>query len=166
MVVAHLGIAVSLAGMASDSAFTDERLVAVRVGEAHPVGPYHVTLDGIRPEVGPNWSALEAHLTVTRGPEGNWAERFSLLPQQRYFSQPPTTTNESAIATSWNGQLYVVLGQPQGGGRWQLRLWWKPFVTLIWLGGALIALGGLLSLVGRWWRDWRVRRRAAQEVWL
>ncbi len=166
MVVAHLGIAVSLAGMASDSAFTDERLVAVRVGEPHPVGPYHVTLDGIRPEVGPNWSALEAHLTVTRGVEGNWVERFTLLPQQRYFAQPPTTTNESAIATSWNGQLYAVLGQPQGGGRWQLRLWWKPFVTLIWFGGVLVALGGLLSLVGRWWRDWRVRLRAARGDWL
>ena len=33
MVVAHLGIAVSLAGMACDSAFTTERLVAVRAGE-------------------------------------------------------------------------------------------------------------------------------------
>ena len=34
-------------------------------------------------------------------------------------------------------------------GGWQLRLWWKPFVTLIWLGGALIALGGALALLGR-----------------
>jgi cytochrome c-type biogenesis protein CcmF len=28
-------------------------------------------------------------------------------------------------------------------------LWWKPFVTLIWLGGGLIAFGGLLALIGR-----------------
>jgi cytochrome c-type biogenesis protein CcmF len=49
-----------------------------------------------------------------------------------------------------------VLGQQAPDGRWQLRLWWKPFVTLIWFGGALIALGGLLSLVGRWRRERRV----------
>ena len=48
-----------------------------------------------------------------------------------------------------DGQLYTVLGKPDAAGGWQLRLWWKPFVTLIWLGGALIALGGLLALVGR-----------------
>ena len=35
-----------------------------------------------------------------------------------------------------------------GEGRWQLRLWWKPFVTLIWYGGVLIALGGLLAMLG------------------
>ncbi|MGO8609770.1 cytochrome c-type biogenesis CcmF C-terminal domain-containing protein, partial [Rhizobium johnstonii] len=78
-----------------------------------------------------------------------------------FFSDPVTTTSESAIATEWDGQLYTVLGQPDGQGRWQLRLWWKPFVTLIWFGGALIALGGVLSLVGRWRRE---RRAAAREA--
>jgi cytochrome c-type biogenesis protein CcmF len=54
--------------------------------------------------------------------------------------------------------LYTVLGKPAEDGRWQLRLWWKPLVTLIWLGGALIALGGALSLGGRAWRGWRKGR--------
>jgi len=39
-----------------------------------------------------------------------------------------------------------------------VRLWWKPFVTLIWLGGVLIAFGGALALVGRAWRGWRSKR--------
>ncbi|MFC3581005.1 heme lyase CcmF/NrfE family subunit [Sphingomonas hylomeconis] len=150
MVIAHLGIAVSLAGMASDSAFTKETLVAARVGEPHRVGPYTVRLDGISPVIGANWSALQARLSVRRGDDGAW---FVLRPQSRFFSSPPTTTSESAIATRLDGQLYTVLGAPDGEGRWQLRLWWKPFVTFIWLGGALIALGGALSLLGRVRRD-------------
>ena len=144
MVVAHLGIAVSLAGMASDSAFTVETLVATQTGEPARVGPFMVTLDGISPVIGENWSALQAQLTVTRGDE-----TFRLRPQSRFFTDPPTTTSESAIATRWDGQLYTVLGAADGNGRWQLRMWWKPFVTFIWLGGALIALGGALSLAGR-----------------
>ncbi|MFX4431722.1 cytochrome c-type biogenesis CcmF C-terminal domain-containing protein, partial [Acinetobacter baumannii] len=59
-----------------------------------------------------------------------------------------------------DGQLYTVLGERAPDGRWQLRLWWKPFVTLIWAGGGLIALGGALALIGRVLRDWRVVRRA------
>ncbi len=157
MVVAHLGIAVSLAGMASDSAFTQETLVAVRTGEPARVGPYSVTLDGISPVIGDNWSALEARLTATRGDTAR-----VMRPQLRFFFNPPTSTNESAILTVLDGQLYTVLGQPDGQGRWQLRLWWKPFVTLIWLGGAMIALGGLLSLVGRMRR---ARRAAMREYW-
>jgi cytochrome c-type biogenesis protein CcmF len=157
MVVAHLGVAVSLAGMASDAAFTAELLVAARVGEPVRVGPYSVTLDGIGPRVGENWSALEARLAVVRG-----GTTRILRPQARYFSQPATSTTESAILTTVDGQLYAVLGQPDGQGRWQLRLWWKPFVTLIWAGGGLIALGGALSLIGRVRRE---RRVAAREAW-
>jgi cytochrome c-type biogenesis protein CcmF len=158
MVVAHLGIAVSLAGMASDSAFTRETLVAARVGQPIKAGPYVITLDGIRPVVGQNWSALEAQLSATRG-----ESTIMLHPQSRFFANPVTTTNESAILTTWDGQLYTVLGQSDTEGRWQLRLWWKPYVTLIWLGGALIALGGALSLVGRWRRERRSAHR--QEAW-
>ena len=69
------------------------------------------------------------------------------------FSDPATETNEAAIATRLDGQLYLVLGKPDGEGRWQLRLWWKPFVTLIWLGGIMIAFGGTLSLIGRGRRE-------------
>jgi cytochrome c-type biogenesis protein CcmF len=82
-----------------------------------------------------------------------------LNPQSRFFGEPPTTTNEAAIDTSWNGQIYAVLGEQDGEGRWQLRLWWKPFVTLIWFGGCLIALGGALALIGRFFRERRPRRR-------
>ncbi len=155
MVIAHLGIAVSLAGMASDSAFTKETLVAVRAGEPARVGPYTVTLDGISPVIGENWSALEARLTATRG-----SSESILRPQLRFFANPPTSTNESAILTVLDGQLYTVLGQPDGQGRWQLRLWWKPFVTLIWFGGVLIALGGMMSLIGRVLRERRAATRA------
>ena len=158
MVVAHLGIAVSLAGMAASSAFTKETLVAAGIDEAARVGPYRVVLRGIRPVIGDNWTALEARLEVQRGD----APLRLLAPQSRYFSNPPTTTNESAILTVLDGQLYTVLGQSDGKGRWQLRLWWKPWVTLIWLGGALVALGGALSIAGHWLRERRQKRRLVE----
>ena len=145
MVIAHFGIAVSLAGMASDSAFTKETLVAARIGETERVGPFTVRLDNVAPAAGANWSAMEARLSVRRGD----GAPFTLHPQSRFFATPPMVTSESAIATRLDGQLYTVLGSQDQDGRWQLRLWWKPFVTLIWFGGILIALGGTLSLIGR-----------------
>ena len=117
------------------------------------VGPWLVRVQGLSPAVGPNWTAIEAELRATRG-DGV----IVLKPQTRFFTDPPTETNEAAIATMLGGQLYTVIGKPDGQGRWQLRLWWKPFVTLIWLGGALIAFGGLLALAGRGWRRWRKER--------
>ena len=150
MVVAHFGIAVALFGMSCESAFTEEKLVAVRIGEVTAVGPWQVKLDTIEPVAGPNWTALEARLLVRYGDDGR---SIKMLPQSRSFWAPPQQTSESALLTRWNGQLYAVLGGEapgnEGAGRWQLRLWWKPFAPLIWIGGLLIALGGVLALAGR-----------------
>jgi cytochrome c-type biogenesis protein CcmF len=155
MVFAHFGIAVSLAGMAAESSQSIEVLVASQPGETHRVGPYTVRFEGTEPVAGPNWTAVEGRLQVTRGS----GEPTILIPQSRMFSTPPTETSEAAIVTAWDGQLYTVLGNTDGTGRWQLRLWWKPFVTFIWLGALLIAFGGFLALVGRVRRERRTMER-------
>ncbi|HEX8640552.1 MAG TPA: heme lyase CcmF/NrfE family subunit [Allosphingosinicella sp.] len=160
MVVAHLGIAVALAGMASEAAFTKETLIAARPGQTMGVGPYSVRFDSVEPVAGPNWTAVEARLTARRG-EGS---PFALRPQARMFSSPPTPTSEAAIVTVLDGQLYVAIGESDDQGRWQLRLWWKPAVTLIWLGGFMVAFGGLLALLGRVRRERRSARRLEEAL--
>jgi len=147
MVLAHAGVGVAILGMASDSVFTQEKLTVARPGSRFGVGPWLVEFRNVFPVAGPNWTAQEAELRASRG-----AGATLLKPQSRFFAEPPTTTNEAAIETSWNGQLYAVLGEQDDQGRWQLRLWWKPFVTLIWLGGVMIAFGGALALGGRLFR--------------
>ena len=147
MVAAHLGVGMALIGMASDSAFTAEKLAVARPGDKLIVGPWLVELAGVAPVAGPNWTAIEGHLRASRG---SGAE--TLRPQARVFTSPLTETSEAAIHTAWNGQLYAVIGKQREAG-WQLRLWWKPFVTLIWFGGALMGLGGIIALVGRLWRE-------------
>ncbi|QPC99709.1 heme lyase CcmF/NrfE family subunit [Qipengyuania soli] len=167
MVVAHFGIAVALLGMASESAFSKERLAAVEIGQSTTVGPWTITLQGVEPVAGPNWTAIEGRMAASYA----GGEPTIIDPQARNFWAPPQQTTESALVTRWNGQLYAVMGDRAPDGRWQLRLWWKPFVPLIWLGGLLVAFGGVLALVGRVLADLKRRevvrrmasRRAEQE---
>lgn len=160
MVTAHFGIAVALLGMAAESAYTQERLAAVTVGQSETVGGWTVTLDAIEPVAGPNWTAIEARVLAARDDD----EPVLLVPQARTFWAPVQETNESALETRWDGQLYAVIGDragvdEAGNPRWQLRVWWKPFVTFIWYGGLLVALGGMLAIIGRVRAD--LRRRTA-----
>ena len=153
MVVAHFGIAVALFGMACDSAFTKERLAALGPGQATEVGPWRVVLGDVVPVAGANWTALQADLRASY----KGAPPLALRPETRTFWAPSQATTESALATRWNGQLYAVIGEEADRGRWQIRLWWKPFVSFIWYGGILVALGGALALAGRLTADLKRR---------
>ena len=157
MVLAHFGLAVALFGMASESAFSQEELAALEPGSSTAVGPWQIQLVGVRPVAGPNWTALEGQLEVSY--KGGPAVEIG--PQSRSFWAPSQQTTESVLVTRWNGQLYAVMGGDANDGRWQLRLWWKPFVTFIWYGGVLVALGGVLALIGRVQSD--VKRRSVRK---
>ena len=158
MVIAHFGIAVALFGMASESAFSEEKLAAVAPGGSAQVNEWTVTLEAVDPVAGPNWTALQGRLSASYA----GGEPVTVTPQSRNFWSPVQQTTESALLTRWNGQLYAVIGNAAGDGRWQLRLWWKPFVTFIWYGGMLVALGGVLALIGRLSGDIRRRRVRAK----
>ena len=43
--------------------------------------------------------------------------------------------------------LYLALGEPLSDQAWSVRLYYKPFVRWIWLGGFCITLSGFLSLL-------------------
>ena len=171
MVVAHFGVAVCLAGMSAESAFIKERLVAAAPGDTIRIADFSVKFVGVKPVAGPNYTAIEGTLVATTASGSS----FTMKPEARTFpglmGTAPTETNEAALLTRPGGQLYAVLGQPVTGDdgradRYQIRLWWKPLVWWIWLGGGLIALGATLSLLGRaqLLAMWRARRhRKSQE---
>jgi cytochrome c-type biogenesis protein CcmF len=130
------------------------------VGDTVAIGEWTGRLASVSPKAGPNWTAMQANLMLSYA--GSPAQMAQ--PQSRNFWAPVMETSEVALLTRWNGQLYVAVGNQAEDGRWQLRLWWKPFVTFIWYGGLLIALGGALSLVGRVTADVRSRRDSARRA--
>jgi cytochrome c-type biogenesis protein CcmF len=142
MALAHFGVGVAMLGATASSALSREQLVVMRVGDRVAFGPWAVELSDVRPVAGPNWTAIEARLAF-HGAGGRVAH---VAPQSRTYTMPPTETTEAGIAPLWNGDLYAVLGKADGQGGWQVNLRFKPLVRLIWLGGGLIALGGVVAL--------------------
>jgi len=60
---------------------------------------------------------------------------------------------EAAIATGLTRDLYVSMGNPIGNqGGWVVRVYYKPFVSWIWGGCVLMALGGALAATDRRYR--------------
>jgi cytochrome c-type biogenesis protein CcmF len=142
--LAHLGIAVSLIGITGTVFWTEEHLAALKPGDQVNLGAYEIIFDGAVPVTGPNYTADRGNFRVRLGAQ----DLFVLHPESRRFTQPPQATTFAAIRPTWRGDLYVALGEPSPQG-WTARLYLKPLAPLIWFGGLLMALGGLLSLSDR-----------------
>jgi cytochrome c-type biogenesis protein CcmF len=154
MTVAHLGVAVFIVGVTLVKGYETERDVRMAVGDTVRVGGYTFRFDGVRDAAGPNYRAVRGAVEVSR--DGRPVR--TLHPEKRVYNAQEMPMTEAAIASGVLGDLYVSLGDPVGDGAWTLRVYHKPFVTWIWGGCLLMALGGLLALSDR-----RYRVRAARE---
>jgi cytochrome c-type biogenesis protein CcmF len=141
--IAHAGLGVSIAGMAGMGLATD-KLVALPPGGSTSLGGYEWRLDSVADATGPNWTSRRATVTVTR----HGATVAIMHPERRFFPLARMNTTEAAIHTTWLSDLYLVLGEEEGG-RAVLRIHHNPMAPWIWLGAAIMALGGGLSLSDR-----------------
>ena len=148
MHVAHLGVAVFVAGVTVLVAYEVDTDVKLGQGEATTFAGYAFRFDGVREAQGPNYSAQIGQVGVTR--EGR---SVALLhPEKRRYHAAGQTMTEAAVDARWTRDLYVSLGDPLADGTWTLRLHFKPFIRWIWAGWLLMALGGLLAITDRRYR--------------
>jgi cytochrome c-type biogenesis protein CcmF len=76
----------------------------------------------------------------------------TLFSEKRTYNAGGMPMTEAAIKSMFTGDLYVSLGEPVADGAWSVRVYSKPFVTWIWGGCLLMALGGLVAISDRRYR--------------
>ncbi|MEO5702067.1 MAG: heme lyase CcmF/NrfE family subunit [Casimicrobiaceae bacterium] len=157
MVMAHLGIAVFVIGVTVVKGYESERDVRMAVGDTLVMGGYTYRFDGVTARQGPNYRAARGSFDVSR----NGRSDTTLHPEKRTYISGGMPMTEAAIESGPFGDRYVSLGEPVDGGAWTVRIYSKPFVTWIWLGCMMMALGGFLALSDR---RYRATRRASASV--
>ena len=146
--VAHAGLGVTMAGIAGLTAWSIDDIRAVQLGEAYEVGNYTIQLDKVERLQGPNYVATMGSVTLLRDGQ----EISQLRPEKRFYPVAQMPTTEAAIDYNLARDVYVVIGDEQDDGGWVIRTYIKPMTNWIWIGCALMALGGLLSLTDRRFR--------------
>ena len=142
--LAHAGLGVTLLGIAAVG-WGAEKVVAMKAGEAYEVGPYQLQVDGLSSDKGSNYTEMLAHMTIRR--DGQFVA--TLTPSKRFFTTRRMGTSQAGIVTLNLGQIYVSISEQNADGTLDARLYWKPLVSLIWLGALVMACGGGLSLSDR-----------------
>lgn len=148
MTLAHLGLGVFVLGACFETGWKIEAAETLPVGGRLTLGEYSLVLDDIRSVDGPNYEAERGMLRAFKGENQICAP----APERRFYPAGGQTTSEVAICTRGLDHLYVVLGERRdaaGQSVWLVRGYWNPWALLIFIGPAIMALGGVISLSDR-----------------
>ena len=148
--VVHLGVVLVAIGVATSSVGKLEREATLKKGETLEVGRYTVRFTGLSATEAPTHLLVQAALDVSRAgrPAG------TLRPGQRLYPGSNSPFASVAVRYGLSHDFYVILGAFDRQGEWvQVKAQIHPMVAWIWLGGAIVLLGGALAL-------WPAGRRA------
>ncbi len=148
MMAAHFGLGIAIIGMTASSAWKDEIVGNLALGQALTLAGYEFRLDSVAPVRGENYKAERAMISVIKHDE----IVLRLQPERRSYLVQPMPTTEAAIHTGLTGDLYAVLGEKDTSGNWAIRLYYEPLVAWIWAGAALMIIGGAISFSDRRYR--------------
>jgi len=161
MLLAHAGVGVFIAGVTLANGYEVKRELRLEVGAFHEAGGYGFTFAGIGPAAGPNYSAQRAVFRVTR----DGRPVVTLYPEKRLYTVQDMALSQADIDSGFSRDLFVALGEPVGENAWTVRIQVKPFMTWIWTGCILMALGGLLAAGdGRYRRTQQAGARKADSA--
>lgn len=156
MILAHLGVAMTVWGIAFSQNFSVERDVRMAVGDTVQIADYDFKFTGVSDANGPNYMGGKAQIDISK----DGKPEATLFAEKRFYTVSKMPMTEAAIDWGFTRDLYVALGEKIEDNSWALRLYYKPFIRWIWIGGLFMALGGLLCMFDRRYRFSRLVKQS------
>jgi len=143
MTAAHSGFVIMIMSILLAANFSQTRELRLSVGEEMSMGPYVLHFTAVKGEDGPNYRGVRGEFQVlTHG------RKLTLLsPEKRIYQVRDMVMTKVDIYPGVFHDLYLALGEPVSQNVWSVRVYYKPFIRWVWLGGFLMGFSGLLSLL-------------------
>jgi cytochrome c-type biogenesis protein CcmF len=149
MILGHLGLAVSIIGIAMVQIYSIERDVRLAPGETYQVYDYSFYFQGVRDKDGPNYDGYIADFEITK--DGKYIN--TLHAEKRFYRTAKSMMTEAAIDRGVTRDLYIAMGERLDDGKsWAVRIYHKPFVRWIWFGAIMMSIGGALAISDKRYR--------------
>ena len=148
MVLSHGGLGMAIIGITCVSAWDQEKILNMKLGQIVDIAEYSVTLESVSLLNGPNYQAERGSFSVSK----NGQTITQMTSEKRYYPVSQRVTTEAGIYGLYLDNIYIAIGDSDDNGNWVVRLYWHPFVQLIWFGPMFMALGGFVSLSDRRFR--------------
>ncbi|NOI12680.1 heme lyase CcmF/NrfE family subunit [Vibrio hepatarius] len=149
MMLGHIGLAVSVIGIAMVQNYSIERDVRLAPGEHYQIQGYDFYFKGLRDKDGPNYDGYIADFEIKR--DGQYVN--TLHAEKRFYRTARSMMTEAAIDRGVTRDLYIAMGERlEDNKSWAVRIYYKPFVRWIWAGALLMSLGGAIAISDKRYR--------------
>ncbi len=150
MQLAHLGMAVGVAGITVVANYQVERDVRMNIGDHTELAGYTFTFLGTTEHQGPNYRAARGTVEVSK----NGKKLYELHPEKRIYNASGMPMTEASIQPALFDDIYVALGEPldEAAQTWAVRVFHKPFINWLWIGALFMVIGGFLAASDRRYR--------------
>ncbi|PTP47945.1 heme lyase CcmF/NrfE family subunit [Vibrio splendidus] len=160
MICGHMGLAVTVIGIAMVQNYSIERDVRLAPGESYQLEEYSFLFTGVRDKDGPNYDGYIADFEITK--EGKYIN--TLHAEKRFYTTAKSMMTEAAIDRGVTRDLYIAMGERLDDNKsWAVRIYYKPFVRWIWAGSLIMSIGGVIAISDRRYRFRKPTKKSAQE---
>ena len=160
MMCGHIGLAVTVIGIAMVQNYSIERDVRLAPGESYQLEEYSFLFTGVRDKDGPNYDGYIADFEITK--EGKYIN--TLHAEKRFYTTAKSMMTEAAIDRGVTRDLYIAMGERLDDNKsWAVRIYYKPFVRWIWAGSLIMSIGGVIAISDRRYRFRKPTKKSAQE---
>ena len=146
------GLAIAVFGVVLSSHLSVEKVVRLGIGTEQQVEEYTFKFDSLENFTAGNYDGIRGHFSVFK--DGDLVAKLN--PEKRQYHASGQWMTEAGIDATLPRDLYIALGEklPESDD-WAVRIYVKPYVTTLWLGGLLMGLGGLIAMFDKRYRKKR-----------
>ncbi len=141
--VIHFGVVMMTVAITASMAHKVEREFTLAPGERYNVGRFSLELNEFHEEEQPNYSAVQAHVTVRSLKDDSVLE--VMAPELRFYPKNKETTTEVALRMGQREDLYLILaGIDDTGAKASMKVFINPLQVWLWYGAIIMVLGGVI----------------------
>jgi len=147
MAVSHIGFGILLLSISLKVSFEQEKHHIFKLDKKLDFAGYEIKLKSYNIGKASNYFFQSADFLAI----SDDGKRAILSPENRVYMPKLTKTHESDILSKFFSDFYIVLGESEktekGEVLFPAKIYYRPFISLIWLSAVIIALGAIISVL-------------------
>ena len=137
----HLGLGILILGCSISISSQKQYEGPLSFNENIVIGDFKVKFLDVEDGTGPNYINSTGSFSLEKS-----GRIINLTAEKRFYPVEKSITTEAGIYSKYFSHIYIILGEKINSDEWMVRIWFKPLVSLIWIGALITAFGGILSL--------------------